>query len=221
MCTSEPTTPVAACGGTSDSKSGSSAKRKHRSEGNEFSPNVCYTCTICGNEYNSIPAWAKHLDHPEHAACLEQGAQCTFHDPAAVEAAEQIASTGRVSYEEEMKLLLLKQYSALRYQNMVPATTVDSIKSDLMEPALAMIKDELLKRLAQPDSSWGVENVVNEVFDVHLGIGSAHLERKTMEAVIKPVHAARRELIDQPNEEGKATGPRKGVCVCVCLCTCR
>ena len=120
-----------------------------------------------------------------------------------------------------MKLLLLKQYSALRYQNMVPATTVDSIKSDLMEPALAMIKDELLKRLAQPDSSWGVENVVNEVFNVHLGIGSAHLERKTMEAVIKPVHAARRELIDQPNEEGKATGPRKGVCVCVCLCTCR
>ena len=78
-----------------------------------------------------------------------------------------------------------------------------------------------VKRLAQPDSSWGVENVVNEVFDVHLGIGSAHLERKTMEAVIKPVHAARRELIDQPNEEGKATGPRKGVCVCVCLCTCR
>ena len=44
--------------------------------------------------------------------------------------------------------------------------------------------------------------MVNEVFDVHLGIGSAHLERKTMEAVIKPVHAARRELIDQPNEEG-------------------
>lgn len=45
---------------------------------------------------------------------------------------------------------------------------------------------------------------------MHRGIGTAKNERTKLRKLIKPVDPVRRELIDQPDANGKRTGPRSG-----------
>ena len=171
-----------------------------------------FKCTTCAKQFASQSGWAKHVDKDRF--CRQRGAQYET-----MNAAEQAATVARVlhdaecrvSYETEVQEFMVEQYSVLRYQQLLPRSTVDSIKSGIISPLLSMVKEELLKRHpSQDDTPLTFKALVDEIFDVHRGIETCKQETRELKKLVEPVQPVARELIDQPNEQGKATGPRRG-----------
>ena len=73
------------------------------------------------------------------------------------------------------------------------------------------IQTEIYTRLANTPQEWQtLEDQIGAVFDVHRGIATTATEDTTMRRILNPVVPVKRELIDRPDEDGKATGPRRG-----------
>ena len=75
---------------------------------------------------------------------------------------------------------------------------------------MGKLKDEVLRRLANTPSEYeSLEAIIGTVFDVHRGIETTAKEDRALRTSVKPVQPVPRELIDAPDENGQATGPRK------------
>ena len=207
---------ASASGGSSGS--GADAKRKRKRQDDDATPEntrdaVRYKCAVCLDTFDSVLGWQRHVERAP--TCAAQGAVYHILDPESErqqEATAQNAKTGRVGYETQMEDFLVEKYSHLRYEKLLPHTTVDHLKDDVIEPLLSQMKAELLKRWSQRSSTTGstFEEEIQDVFDVHRGIETASREHHKLVDMVKPVEPQKRELIDQPDESGKRTGPQQG-----------
>ena len=96
----------------------------------------------------------------------------------------------------------------LYYNQMTPATTVDTFR-EMLRSHDERCKNELIRRLGAGKSAGETESIQKEVADIFSV--SAHVETHTqMSNRVKPAPARYRELIDRPDADGKAQGPRRG-----------
>ena len=95
---------------------------------------------------------------------------------------------------------------------MVERTCIQTnIKENLVQPLMDKVKAECLRRLAStPAERQTLEQQIGAVFEVHRGIETTEREEGALRRAIQPVPHTKRELIDRPDENGAATGSRRG-----------
>ena len=204
-CAGSPSTVPAASSGTSEygSASGNLCKKRKRKDG-------LLRSDECGQVVDEWRGWATHLGM--RTECSDVDAHCAPFDP------EQDASQAFYDvsysreYEVDIQTHMLNSYATLAYDNLVERSTIQKrIKESLVEPLVDKIKGEVYRRLAHtPDERQTLEQQIGVVFDVHRGIETAQKEDTALRRSVNPVKPVPRELVDAPDENGKATGPRHG-----------
>jgi hypothetical protein len=101
----------------------------------------------------------------------------------------------------------------LRYLELMPCTSVQGVNK-WREDSLRAAKEETLRRLGRRASlpaseQEGLEETINDVFDAHSFLQGRSIETAYTESlnIAEPV---KRNLIDTPDANGVATGPRCG-----------
>ena len=80
-----------------------------------------------------------------------------------------------------------------------------------MDPLASMMKAEVYRRLARTAKErQTLEETIGDIFDVHAGIETSAKEETVLRRAVKPVKPQKRLLVDRPDKDGKATGPRRG-----------
>jgi hypothetical protein len=101
----------------------------------------------------------------------------------------------------------------LRYLDHVPSTTVKKV-GEWKHAGMVEAKEEVLRRLRYretlpPEEQPSLESCIGDVFSVY-----QQLQGRTSETqyskLVDPIVPVRRALIDTPDSDGQATGPRRG-----------
>ena len=189
---------------SSSASRSSSAGRKRRIA----SSFVSCRCSECGDVFPDYDTWYRHQ---------ARSPICSDAIPDSVDAREETVqdlnqATGASSHKTDLKEHCLSCYSNLQYGKLVPRTCIDEdIKEKLIEPLMGKLKAEVCRRLATSvQDRERIADVISDVFDIHRDIETTCKEEAALKHMIKPVKPVPRELIDQPNSEGKRTGPRCG-----------
>ena len=185
-----------------DASGASPRKRRKKSE--------LLRCDECCDVVEGWAEWERHLRHNQY--CSEVDAQCAPCEPEKEAAQLFCDHTTRAEYEKDVQTHLVDAYATLTYDNLVERTTVQNgIKESLVAPLVDKMKAEIYRRLAQtPAERQTLEQQIGTVFDVHRGIETTAKEETALRRSINPVEPVKRELVDQPDTDGKATGPRSG-----------
>ena len=173
-----------------------------------------FKCSACGAQpITSTHGFGLHLEYSP--ACENEDATMSECTPGADCAAAFRGRVVEASYEDKVRDHLIDSYTSLEYTSLVSRTTIQSdIKCKLVGGLLDVMKDEITARVAHalPDDNAckAVDSIVHAVFDVHKGIDTEARENTVMRELYSPVDPIKRELVDAPDANGKATGPRRG-----------
>ena len=173
-----------------------------------------YRCSECERDIGGLRGFAVHLG--KSPVCEEMCADLVEYNPAEEEMRETFENAAVDQYKDDMQSYMVDNYATLYYDNMVERTCIQrEIKEGLVEGMVAKMKCEIFRRLAKnPEEHKTLEAQIGAVFDVHRGIETAAKEEGVLKAKldeeVRMVEPVRRELIDAPDKNGKATGPRTG-----------
>ena len=185
--------------------SASSSSTKKRKRGAQW-----WRCDVCGDPFEDYASWDGHVRHSSY--CAEAGAEPVPFDSQQEALDDALQVSRDAIYKADVQSQLLCGYSALEYDRLVPRAAIQTgMKEGVVEPLVNTIKEEIYRRLAKsPEERTSLESIIGSVFDVHRGIETTAKEENALRATINPVAPVRRELVDTPGADGKATGPRRG-----------
>ena len=134
------------------------------------------------------------------------------YDAVAASAAATAQQVGGAVFDADRQAHVLGAYSRLHYQKMLGRTCIQGdIKDDLVQPLTQMMKAEVYRRLAKTaQDRETLEETIGDIFDVHAGIETSAKQDVVLRNQVKPVKPEKRWLVDRPDANGKATGPRRG-----------
>ena len=169
-----------------------------------------YKCLCCGEIQNGWKSFMLHVAHSP--LCAEREAGCELYDPQQAATTRLNTLAGESSYAADIQSHMVQSYSELYYEKFVQETTIQSsIQDGLVSGMISKMKAEVYRRLARtPAEEQELEKVIGTVFDVHQGIETAQLRHGVLSRTVHPVKPQKRGLIDRPDGEGLATGPRSG-----------
>ena len=166
---------------------------------------ICTVCGTCSKHINGHNIHcARSSGRCRNAPCMLFSTWKEARDEAA--SARAVDQLRRDAFCLRQAGTLSDAYTEMKYSKMAQNAIIDACKAVVSEHVTAC-KDEVLRRFAVGHSEAevkGFEAMVKDIFDAHKTIETpAQLEQR-----VQPVVARRRELIDRPNSNGEATGPR-------------
>ena len=168
-------------------------------------------CVACGKSSKNAHGHATHCGDPRSWRC--RGAACIplteWQANAEHKASERALGTmADDHFVHKESATINSAVQDLYYDKMTSSTTVNAFKSILFAHD-ERCKEELMRRLGKGKTAAEKDSLLKQVADVFAV--SSNLETKTqLVDRVQPAPARYRELIDRPDSDGKAQGPRQG-----------
>ena len=170
-------------------------------------------CCNCGHHSRSVRGHQVHCSVREGSKVRCKGAACiplsAWNEQREQEAAaEGVRAMAARHFVDAEAGRINSAMHDLFYNKMTPQTTIDSFGS-LLKDHDARCKAELLRRLGDGKTPAEKDELAQRVADIFSSSSQIETKGELYERV-NPAPARRRDLVDRPDKNGRAQGPRRG-----------